>query len=156
MWWILAACGPPPPACPAGTHVDEQRTARLIALAELSARPVCFGDVPDGGVVDPDGVAHLDPDRDDRWLAARLAHLARHGDVPSGPDCVTRLRREEAEAWALELAERQRHGIEDPTCPVATAVGVRADADAVEAWISSAAHPRAAGLRASHLHRCDR
>jgi hypothetical protein len=142
------------PGCPRGTRPDPARAAQVLALAGVDG-DLCFGDAPDGGVRDPDGRLLLPAARDDRLLAARVVHLARHaGDPPGGLGCADALAREEAAGWAAELRRRAALGVTDPACPVEAAFGLDPDAEALEEWVRTARDPVAAGLRASHQRRC--
>jgi len=153
---ILALLGCRSIPCPDGWATDEARVARLTALAgrPVDAR-VCFGPVEELGLRDDRGRFLLDAGAADALLAARVVHLARHGDpAPVGPGCRDALLREEAEAWATELALRARLGVADPRCPVVAELGSVPTVADVERWLAHSDHPRATALRASHARRC--
>lgn len=150
---LLSACGDEH-RCPDGWTEDPARVRGLPVLEPVEAT-VCWGPQLEGGARDTEGRLLLDPTRDDRWLAARIAHLKIHGRAPdAGPDCLASLLREEARAWSVELRRRRELGVTDSTCPVETTLGRDADVAAIAAWLRDAPHPRARGLRVSHARRC--
>jgi hypothetical protein len=126
-----------------------------VDLAETHGGPVCYGPTDGHGVIDADGRLLLDPEADDRLLAARLAHLVQHGAAPAA-DCAETLLTREARAWQVELRTRARLGVSDPACPVEAALGQSATPQELRAWLGTAAHPVAAALRTSHARRCAR
>ena len=148
---FLTACGEG--ACPSGWTEDPARV-RGLPVSEPIEGPVCWGPQPEGGAREPSGRLLLDPARDDRWLAARVAHLGLHGPLPEGPDCRERLLAEEAHAWTLELRRRRELGVSDPTCPVERTAGPDGPLEAIHAWLQDSSHPRAHQLRMSHARRC--
>lgn len=110
---------------------------------------MCFGDVPELGVLGSDRVL-LDVDADDAVLAARVVHLAHHRTPDGGPDCRARLLREEATAWLAEHAHREALGVEAPVLPPSVAP----TRSAVEAWLLARADATSRQLAESHARRC--
>ncbi len=142
-------------SCPSGWSSDPERSARVVALAgQQASGPLCYGPVQEGGVRDGSDRLLLDAGADDRWLAARVVHLALHGPAVLGVGCVDGLRLQEATAWRAELDARLRLGVSDPSCPVESALGPSPSIEALRLWIDSSPHPRAHGLRRSHNRRC--
>lgn len=157
LWFlVLQPALAPRAGCPAPLVEDAERAGRIVRWVGRPVPPrLCFGPEPERGVRDPAGWLRLDAQTDDRLLAARVDHLLLHDDaVVRGRGCVARLRREEARAWARELLTRRALGVEDPGCPVASAVGPGGDAAAIASWLATSPHPRAADLRESHRRRC--
>lgn len=128
---------------------DAPRTRRIRALVGPPARPLCFGTVPDLGVLADDHF-RLDAEASDAILAARVVHLAHHLTPDGGTDCRARLRREEARAWVAEHQSREALGVSSSLLPA----HVDPTEGAVSAWLLAEADPVARHLAASHARRC--
>lgn len=142
---LLIGCSAP---CPPGTGTDPERSTRIHALAG-PAPPLCFGPVPDLGVVEGRRLL-LEVRASDEALAARVAHLRHHLEpVERGPGCLDRLRSEEARAWSVEHRLRRRFGL-PPLWPLGSAPSF----DEVEHWLIRQDDPVARQLAVSHRRRC--